>query len=66
MELLLNRSVVVTFAVLGAVLTTAASALQSRGRINERTARFLNYAGYGSMGASMLLFALAGLLGTAG
>jgi hypothetical protein len=65
-ELLLNRPVVVTLAVLGAVLATAASMLQRRGIVGERGARMLNYAGYGFMGASMVLFALAGLLGTTG
>jgi len=63
MELLLTRPVVVALAVLGAVLATAASVLQTRGLVGERGARFLNYAGYAFMGASMLLFVLAGLLG---
>jgi hypothetical protein len=65
-ELLLNRPVVVTLAVIGALLATAASMLQRRGIVGERGARVLNYAGYGFMGASMVLFALAGLLGTTG
>jgi hypothetical protein len=64
--LLLSRPVVVALAVLGALLATAASLLQMRGLVGERGARFLNYARYGFMGASMLLFALAGLLDTAG
>jgi len=63
MELLLTKPVVVTLAVIGALLATAASMLQKRGIVSERGARLLNYAGYGVMGASMLLFALAGLLG---
>lgn len=62
-ELLLSRPIVVALAVLGAVLATAASFLQMRGPMGERGARLLNYAGYGFIGASMLLFALAGLLG---
>ena len=62
MELLLTKPVVVTLAVIGAVLSTAASFLRRRGRLSERSAHILNYAGYGVMGASMLLFALAGLL----
>lgn len=65
MELLLSRPVVVALAVIGALLATAASFLQRRGVVDERGARVLNYAGYGFMGVSMLLFALAGLLGTA-
>ena len=60
---LLTRPVVVALAVLGALLSTAASILQVRRLISERTARLVNYAGYGAMGASMLLFILAGLLG---
>lgn len=66
MELLFSRPVVVAFAVLGALLSTAASILQSRGLVGEGGARILNYAGYGFMGASMLLFVLAGLRGIAG
>ena len=62
MELLLTKPVVVTLAVLGAVLSSAASFLQKRGYATERTSRALNWAGYGLMGASMLLFVLAGLL----
>jgi len=37
--------------------------LQKRGIVGERGAKILNYAGYGVMAASMLLFVLAGLLG---
>jgi len=61
-ELLLSRAVVVTLALIGAALATAASYLQRRGTLSERAGRLLNYAGYGFMGASMLLFALAGML----
>jgi hypothetical protein len=60
-EILLAKPVVVTLAVLGAILSTLASWLQTRGRVSEKTGRVLNYAGYGAMGASMLLFVLAGL-----
>ena len=66
MELLLAKPIVVTLAVIGALLSTAASFLQRRGRLGERRAHALNYAGYGFMGASMLLFALGGLRGVAG
>jgi hypothetical protein len=61
MELLLSKPVVVTLAIIGAVVSTAASFLQARGYVGERTGKALNYAGYGVMGASMLLFVLAGL-----
>ena len=63
MEILLTKPVVVALAIIGAGLATAASYLQRRGSISERGARILNYAGYAVMGASMLLFALAGLRG---
>jgi hypothetical protein len=63
MESLLTRPVVVALAVLGAVLSSSASFLQTRGYVGEKTGRALNWAGYAFMGASMLLFALAGLLG---
>ncbi|MBI3370737.1 MAG: hypothetical protein HY017_03125 [Betaproteobacteria bacterium] len=63
MELLLNRPVVVAFAVLGALLASAASLLRRRGVVGEKGARTLERAGYGCMGVSMLLFALAGLRG---
>ena len=61
MELLLTKPVVVSLAILGAVLSSLSSFLQTRGRISEKAGRILNYTGYGLMGLSMLLFALAGL-----
>ena len=61
MEVLLTKPVVVTLAIAGAVLSTAASFLQARNYVSERTGKVINYAGYGVMGASMLLFVLAGL-----
>jgi hypothetical protein len=63
MEALLDRRLVIALAVLGGVLAALASFLQVRGIVGEKGARNLNYAGYGFMGASMLLFALAGLWG---
>ena len=61
MELLISRPVVISLALLGALLATAASFLQTRGYLSDRGARALNRAGYAAMGASMLLFVLAGL-----
>jgi hypothetical protein len=61
MELLLTKPVVVALAILGAALSSLASFLQTRGRISEKTGRAINYAGYGFMAVSMVLFALAGL-----
>ena len=63
MELLLSRPIVIALAVLGALLSSSASFLQVRGYVGAKAARALSWAGYASMGASMLLFALAGLLG---
>jgi hypothetical protein len=63
MEALLDRRVVIGLAVVGAVICTAASLLQVRGKLGERGARNLNGAGYVFMAASMLLFAWAGLTG---
>jgi multisubunit Na+/H+ antiporter MnhB subunit len=63
MELLLSRPVVVALAIIGAILATGASALKAAGKLSDAQARRINVAGYIVMGASMLLFALAGLLG---
>ena len=60
MDWLLTRETVVTLAVIGAVLSTGASMLQVRKILSERGARLMNYAGYGAMGISMLLFIAAG------
>ncbi|HEV8109829.1 MAG TPA: hypothetical protein VGP97_20130 [Burkholderiales bacterium] len=57
---LLTREAVIILAVLGAILTTAASMLQVRGRISALRARQLNLAGYVLMGISMALFVVAG------
>jgi hypothetical protein len=62
MEVLLSKPAVVTLAIVGAALCTAASFLQMRGYVSEKTGKAINYTGYAVMGASMLLFALAGLL----
>ena len=42
MELLLSKPVVVTLAIIGAVLSTAASFLQTRGYLSDRTGKALN------------------------
>ena len=60
MDWLLTRETVITLAVLAAILSVAASVLQTRGRIDAQRARQLNAAGYGLMGVSMLLFIIIG------
>ena len=57
---LLTREAVITLAVLGAFASVIASILQTNGRISAERARLLNYAGYGFMAASMLLFIVIG------
>ncbi len=63
MEIVLTKPAVVALAVLGALLCTGASFLQMRGYVSEKAGKALNWAGYGVMGASILLFVLAGLRG---
>ena len=63
MEIVLTKPAVVALAVLGALLCTGAAFLQMRGYVSEKAGKALNWAGYGVMGASILLFVLAGLRG---
>jgi predicted membrane channel-forming protein YqfA (hemolysin III family) len=63
MEMLLSKPAVVALAVFGAILAVAASLLRAAGKLNEAQAKRLNVVAYVVMGASMLLFALAGLRG---
>lgn len=58
MDWLLTREVVIVLAILGAVSSAGASFLQPR--LSARRARQLNFAGYGFMGASVLLFVVIG------
>lgn len=60
MDWLLSREACITFAILGAALSTGASILQVKKALGEKNARLMNYAGYGAMGASMLIFIIAG------
>jgi hypothetical protein len=60
MDFLLSRHVVIALAILGAVVSTLAAVLQAGNKIDATRARQLNRAGYVAMGASMLLFILAG------
>jgi hypothetical protein len=63
MEVLLTRPVIVGLAIAGALVSVAASALQSRGMIGTERARQVNLAGYVLMGLSMALFVAVGLRG---
>jgi hypothetical protein len=56
MEALLAKPVIVALAILGAALSVGASMLKNH-------QKWLNLAGYSVMGASMLLFVIAGLRG---
>jgi hypothetical protein len=60
-DLLADRRVVIALAVVGGVLAILSSTLALRGRQHEANARRLSYAGYAFMGASMVLFLVAGL-----
>ena len=60
MEWLLTREAVITLAVVGAILSVAASVLQVRGATNALRARQFNLAGYALMAISMILFIVIG------
>ena len=60
MEWLLTRETVITLAVVGAILSVAASVLQVRGTISAQRARQFNLMGYALMGISMILFIVIG------
>lgn len=60
MELLTTRPVVIALAIIGAIVSTLGTVLETRGKIDSQRARKLNQAGYVAMGVSMLLFIIAG------
>tara|TARA_B110000285_G_scaffold85223_1_gene97756 strand:- start:425 stop:619 length:195 start_codon:yes stop_codon:yes gene_type:complete len=61
LDLLLQRSTVVSLAVIGGILSLCVTALSARGVLSERAIKNLNRVAYGFMGLSMLLFIAAGL-----
>ena len=61
LEVLLQRSTVVSLAVIGGVLSLCVTVLSSRGALSENAIKNLNKVAYGFMGLSMLLFIAAGL-----
>jgi type II secretory pathway pseudopilin PulG len=58
MDILFSRPMVIALAILGAVASTLSTTVQAR--IGPARAKQLNRAGYACMGASMLLFIIAG------
>ena len=63
MDWFLTREAVIGLAIVGALFSVAASALQVRGAIGAPRARQLNIVGYACMGVSMVLFIIVGMRG---
>ena len=63
LDLLLQRSTVVTLAIIGCVLSLAISVLSARGALSMSATKRLNKVAYVFMGLSMILFIAAGLAG---
>ena len=61
LEVLLQRSTVVSLAVIGGLLSLCVTVLASRGALSENAIKNLNKLAYGFMGLSMMLFIAAGL-----
>lgn len=61
LDLLLQRSTVVTLALVGGILSITVSVLSARGLLSEPLLKRLNQASYVFMGLSMFLFIVAGL-----
>lgn len=64
LQMLSNRPVVVTLAIIGATMVTAASVLRSKDAEPQRLrlASALHYGGYALTGGSVLLFIVAGFI----
>jgi hypothetical protein len=62
LEQILQREVVVTLAVVGALAVTLGSWMMRR-TVGSQVAQAVYWGGYGATGTSVLLFILAGLLG---
>jgi hypothetical protein len=61
LDLLVQRSTVVTLGIIGGILSIAVTALSARGVLSEPLLKLLNQAAYVFMGLSMFLFIAAGL-----
>ena len=59
---LLNRSTIIALAVIGGVISLAASLCRSRGILSEQQIVWLYKGAYAFMGASMILFIVVGFL----
>ncbi len=62
LDFFLQKSVVISLAVIGGTLSLLVSWLTVKGVTSERTIKFLNKTAYAFMGASMILFVTVGLL----
>lgn len=62
-DLLLSRPTVITLAVVGGVLSILVTICRMRNLMSEEKLAWINKLSYGFMGASMVLFVVAGLLG---
>ena len=60
MDHVFSRPLVIALAILGALVSTLSTILQSKNMIGPRRAKQLNAAGYGCIGISMFLFIVAG------
>ncbi len=60
---LLDRSTVIGLAIIGGVLSIAASWCQVRGIVSEDIIKKLNQAAYAFMAVSIILFISAGMIG---
>lgn len=63
-ELLLNRTTVISLAIIGALFSMLASWYKTRGTISENNVRWLNKTAYIFMSLSIILFIGAGMFGT--
>jgi hypothetical protein len=61
LDVLLQRSTVVSLAVIGGILSVCVTVLSARGALSEVVLKRLNMASYVFMGMSMVLFIVAGL-----
>jgi len=66
LDLLLQRSTVVTLAIIGGVLSLAISVLSARGVLSDSTIKHLNKIAYVFMGLSIIFFIAAGIVGPLG